>query len=252
MLDAIKRWLRGHNQKPLQPLERETEELARRLDAVYQTMASGDLTRALQRCTVVTDFLNGLAAGEPGADARKLLALGYFDLASAYREMARVPEAETAYAEAVKWLESLQGVPEHTRFAGTQLAACKNHLGLLYMECGPAEKAVAALEEAISRRRVLAQQQPEDGENRIHLGGALCNRAHVARDHGDTAAAKSLYDESIAVIEEAIPPCNCGCRDAIASAFSNRLGHPHWILLGHHFRRNAEEGRALLTEQRPG
>ncbi|QPI48080.1 tetratricopeptide repeat protein [Massilia antarctica] len=107
-----------------------------------------------------------------------------------------------AYGKAIDLLHSIADSDEHKRFAAGQLAACKNQLGLLYMDCGPRDKAIAAFDQAIRQRKALAHQEPGDCWNLVYLGGALCNRAHLARERGEHGEAMKLYDEAIALLAE--------------------------------------------------
>jgi tetratricopeptide (TPR) repeat protein len=194
----------------------------------------------------LVNFLETIRRQADGDDIRAFCAGGYFDLASAYREMGRTADAEANYAVAQSLFSSLLET-QHEQFAWSRLAASKNQLGMLYMDGylqgEPLQKAIPPLDAAINMRRQLADRWPADKQNIVYLAGALCNRAHVARECNDLAVAADLYAESIRIIDAAVPPCTCGCRDAVASSVSEAQGSPHWVMVAAQFRSNAEEGQ---------
>ncbi len=69
------------------------------------------------------------------------------------------------------------------------------------------------------------------------------------RESGKYGSALEFYNESIEILQNAIPPCDCGCRDALVSAISNVKEHPHWILMAHSFLFNAEQGRSFALDE---
>lgn len=140
--------------------------------------------------------------------------------------------------------------PENRPAAVARTAACRNHLGLLSKDAARPEDASEHLQAAAALREELAELRPDDVWNRVFLGGALCNRGHLEREQGRGDVARELYDRAADVLEAAIPPCDCGCRDAAASAFSNVKGHPHWIVMAHAFLANAEAGVRRLDIER--
>ncbi len=232
---------------PHTDLTEEYRQLKTLVNAIDSPIALSDMGGAEARCKDLEAFLVAISTNSAHPDIRKFLAAGYFDLGSAYRRMQRVAEAEKFYAEAIVLLKSLTELRKYKHFADSQLAACKNHLGLLYMDCGPMEKAVASLEEAIALRRGVASQDPDDLENLVYLAGAICNRAHMARDGGDTKAALPLYDEAITTLTEVIPKCGCEREQAMAAALASAAGRPALFMIAHHFRANALDGRRALT-----
>jgi len=259
MIERVKGWIFGGAKKTIPiPVESKTDrqdedveeherQLAALSAAIDPPLAISDIAGAETRCKDLEAFLIALAVDGAGPNLRRLLGNGYFDLGSAYRQMKRVAEAEAAYAKAMGSLESIVQVQRHARFASSQLAACQNHLGLLYMACGPQEKAIAALDDAIRMRRTLATQYPDDCENVVYLGGAICNRAHIARENGEVNAAATLYDEAIATINSVVPDDRAGEREqAMVRALAAAMNNPRWIQLARHFRVNAQNGRQLL------
>ncbi len=238
-LNALKRKLLGRDCS-------QSAKLITLSNAVDRALAANDLDLAKACCAELRSYLESLLPEQSIPVVQRLLGAGYFDLGSGLRQLGMKSEAEESYARSESFLARLSNHRKHRPFALSQLAACKNHFGLLYMELGPREKAVPALDEAIRMRREIAKRLPDDGENRVHLGGALCNRGHVAREMGDSQAAERFYRESMTAISEGIPSCDCGCRESMAMVASKAAGHPHWILLAHRFMANAAQGLIKL------
>jgi tetratricopeptide (TPR) repeat protein len=243
LLRNLSRWLFRRNQS-------ESRELAALSNGIHALLDQGDPKRATEKCASLQRFLDSLAKDRKYPDVRWCVGLGYFDLGFAFRRMLKKPEAEAAYRESIGQLESLTEDRHYSHVASSRLAGCHNHLGLLQMDCGHLEQAIAPLELAIQMRRQVTKKWPGDRENQVYLAGSLCNRAHVASQLGEREAAISWYDESLRVLEKAVPPCECGCRDMIASAVSQAMGHPHWITTAEQFRTNAEAGRRWLTVEK--
>ncbi len=223
--------------------EARTDEFLAAMRAASEYRNSGDTVQASQQCQTMISLLEDITRQCTGIAAQRFVAAGYFDVGSLYREMEHVPEAERCFATAIEKFERLKNNSSQTHFSDSMLAGCQNQLGMLYSDCGPLDKAETALDNAIARRKRIVSEVPDDMENRVYLAGAICNRAHVASKSGQRDAAIALYDQSLQMLDQTIPPCDCGCRDAIAGAMSEAMGHPHWILTAHHFRRNAEAGR---------
>ena len=218
------------------------------LNAATNSWRSGNTALAEQQCQAMIHQLQEIANEQTDITSQRFVAGGFFDVGGVYREMERVPDAERCFAIAIEKFESLSSHFTEARYADSMLAGCQNQLGMLYSDCGPLDQAETALDNAIARRKRIMSEVPDDMENRIYLAGAICNRAHVASKLGQRESAISLYDQSLQLIDETIPPCDCGCRDAIFSAISELNGHPHWVLTAHRFRQNAEAGRRYLTD----
>ncbi|NHZ92219.1 tetratricopeptide repeat protein [Massilia sp. CCM 8733] len=213
-------------------------------DAIDPALASADAPEVDARCNDLAQFLASLEAHSALPAIRRILGAGYVDLGSAYRQIRRVAEAEMAYAKAIGVLQSITHIDEHRLFATAQLAASKNHLGLLYMDCGPQDKAIAAFDDAIAQRKALARQAPGDCWNLVYLGGALCNRAHIARERGEHRAAMALYDEAIALLDELAPDDDCERSQARFAAMS--AAFPGLPEFARQYRVNAQDGKRLL------
>jgi tetratricopeptide (TPR) repeat protein len=224
-----------------------SQELSRLSNAIDPPIAAGDMDTARKRCEEFAEWLASLEKQDDAPETRRLLGAGYYDLGSGYRQMKQRPESEAAYGKAMELLATLAADPDHGYFATGQLAACKNHLGLLYMDVGTPEEAAAALDEAIAMRRDICARHADDHQNTVYLGGALCNRAHLARESGDRATALALYDDAIATITSALPTPEHGIRDAVGRAAFGAMGGAHWINTGQFFLRNARAGRKMVA-----
>ena len=240
LLDIIDGWMN-------RPRKSVIRELVRRFDKVHLAIHSDNVDEADQSCESVAMFLKSPALSRPGPHFMRITAFGFFDLGSAYRQLRNVHQSEACFSEAIRRLSDLKAYPKHVVVATSQLAACQNQLGLLYLACGPIELAIAPFDDAVRQRRAIASLRPFDAENKVYLGGALCNRGHVAREMGDTMAAMTFYDEAISVLNTALPPCTCGCQDAMDAIVAESTGHPHLYDTLNSFVRNAEQGRLLCN-----
>jgi len=229
------------------------DDIAALSSAIEPAFESGDVAVARAACIDLRTYLTDLAAADHDhLEVRKVLGMGWYDLGVSYRDLKDVERAEAAYHAAIIALEPLLESKEHAEDAATQIAASRNHLGLLFMEHGPEGLAAGHLDDAIADREALVELYPHNDANRVFLGGALCNRGHVERHVGRSKAAHAFYLRAIDVLEAVIPPCDCGCRDATAAPLSNVKGHPHWIVMAHTFLCHATAGKSLAEKERRG
>jgi tetratricopeptide (TPR) repeat protein len=112
------------------------------------------------------------------------------------------------------------------------------------MACGPQDKAIQAFDDAIEQRKALARQEPGDCWNQVYLGGALCNRAHIARERGEHRDAMRLYDEAIALLDQLAPEPHCDESQARWRAMS--VAYPGLPEFARQYRVNAQDGKRLL------
>ena len=198
---------------------------------------------AISKCYELQAYLENLESTNTDSfDISRVLGIGYFDLGSSYRVLSIAETAETAYLASMDHLQRAIKSDEHKEFATNQLAACKNHLGLLFMDQGPVGKAIKYLDQAIWDRKYIVDQYPQNMENKVYLAGALCNRGHVERNAGRPKSASIHYKDSIALLEEVLSPYDPENQDAYASAISNAMGHPHWVITAQSFLQNASAG----------
>jgi hypothetical protein len=92
---------------------------------------------------------------------------------------------------------------------------------------------------------------PEDRENVVYLGGALCNRGHASADSEPVLAA-GFYRESLMVLRQPKNMCKCGYWDEERQSWwceqleaVGNLGIP-WVELAPRFIDNAMRGLASL------
>ena len=235
------------DQVDLQELNNTLSELSSAIEASFAAVSMANVQAQCQALRVFLDDLELADHQQAGVD--KLLGMGWYDLGISYRDVKDVKKSDKAYKMAIVSLEKLTDSPKHAEFSVNQIAACRNHLGLLYMEHGPEDKAAEYLDAAISDRESIAKQYPGNEANQVYLGGAACNRGHVERHVERNATAIEYYQRSIKTLEAVIPPCDCGCRDATNANLPNTKGHPDWIVLAHAFLCNAAAGQALAEKE---
>ncbi len=218
------------------------------VDAVFGRQAAGETHAAEKGCAELAAFLNELELNQVSSADKELLGKGLVDLASGYREMSKRAEAEASYAKAIAVWQELGSTKEYSKKAKSQIAACKNQLGLVCDQSGTFALAVQHLNDAVRMRKELMAEFPEDLENRVYLGGALCNRAYLACEMDDKMSAADLFRESIAVIDTALPECTCGCRQLTIAHMEDRLPPwaRHWLQLAEQFKQNAMAGLSSI------
>ena len=54
---------------------------------------------------------------------------------------------------------------------------------------------------ALAMRDGAAEAQPDDAENQLFLGGALCNLGNAYLDRGELATARDYYERAVRIIE---------------------------------------------------
>src|SRR5204862_4413767 len=54
---------------------------------------------------------------------------------------------------------------------------------------------------ALAMREEAAEAHPDDAENQLFLGGALCNLGNVYLERGDLATARAYYERAVPLIE---------------------------------------------------
>ncbi len=224
------------------------------VDAVFGRQAAGDRHAAEKGCAELAAFLKELELNQVSLADKDLLGEGLVDLASGYREMSKWAEAEASFAKAIAVWQELGSSKEYSKKARSQIAACKNQLGLVYDQSGKLDLAVQQLNDAVRMRKELRDAFPEDLENRVYLGGALCNKAYLACETDDRVSAADLFRESIAVIDTALPECTCGCRQLTIAHMEHSLPAwaRHWLQLAEQFRQNAVAGLSSLGVKSSG
>lgn len=202
----------------------------------------GDLEAAESACRSIEVQLADLSSKISSPSHRLALADRYFNFGALLRELKEFGWAERAFQSAIRL--STSASERHPDAACRQLAACQNHLGLLYQETNSLEQSFRAFEEALAHRETLLKTDPKDEENLVYLGGTLCNLGNVACDREEFENALAWYHRSIDILDRSIPGCDCGCRDVQAEIDSFMSGCPSPVLIAHQFLRNALDGRA--------
>lgn len=216
------------------------------VEAVKSAKQRNDATAVAAACAAAFSDFDQKDKVIANLKARWLLGCCFSDVGAEYRELGLRNEAETAYRRGIAVLGPLVSNSRYAHKARSQIAACNNQLGLLYMDTGSLEESGAFFAEAIRIRYELCRTCPQDNENKVYLAGALCNWGNLALQQKRNVEAAAFYQDSVKLLDEAIPRCDCGCRDGIAHALSAAQGFLHWIVLAQQFRRNAQAGLAAL------
>lgn len=133
------------------------------------------------------------------------------------------------------------------------VAACHNHLGLQHLDNHMLVEAAESFDAAIAIRQELLLLFPEDRENEVYLGGALCNRGHASADT-NREIAKDFYERCLSTIRQPIQPCQCSYWDEQRQSWwceqlevlGQILNQP-WVALAPHFIDNAQAGLDKLN-----
>jgi tetratricopeptide (TPR) repeat protein len=187
------------------------------------------------------------------AGRRKKLAAESFGLGQACRQNGNAALAETNFRRVQFLFEDKHPSKSKDSLEDfAVLAASCNHLGLLHLHAGQPEEARPSFDQAIEIRRELNRLSPDDRENQVYLGGALCNRAHSVAD-SDTAAAIDFYQQSLAVLRHPARTCECSYWDEQRQswwcmqleALGDSIGL-QWVFLAPQFIDNATQGLSSL------
>ncbi|WP_395748688.1 tetratricopeptide repeat protein [Prosthecobacter sp.] len=190
---------------------------------------------------------------------RKRLAAASYDVGYDCRRDGNVALAETNFRRVQTLLPNVRP----SRFKRSMetcslIAASHNHLGMLCLDTGRPAEARPSFDRAIAIRKELLRLFPKERENKIYLGGALCNRAHSVAD-SDAAEARDFYQQSLALLRQPDKPCECAYWDeerqswwcAQMEAMANAIGMP-WVFLAPQFIDNAMRGLDSLTPPATG
>jgi hypothetical protein len=193
---------------------------------------------------------------------RKQLAAESFDLGQACRHYGNTGLAETHFRRVQTLLQGKRPTRSKDSLETFALVAgAHNHLGLLCLDADRPMDACPSFDRAIEIRTELQRLFPDDRENRIYLGGALCNRAHAVAD-SNPPEATDYYRRSLAILRQPTRPCECSywdeqrqswwCEQLEAMAEALKL---QWVFLAPQFIDNAMQGLRSLeppsTKQAP-
>lgn len=185
---------------------------------------------------------------------RHRLVCEYYDIACAARAIGAFDLMETCFRGAIEVMTGRRpGRGKRSLGTFSVIAACHNLLGLEHLANQRLSEAAAAFDQAIALRRELQRLFPEDRENVVYLGGALCNRGHAsAATNADLA--KQCYEESLTVLRQPTQICECSywdeerqtwwCEQLEAIGAVTGL---HWVALAPRFIDNAMEGLRALS-----
>ncbi|WP_197441608.1 carbohydrate porin [Thalassoglobus neptunius] len=107
---------------------------------------------------------------------RKYIACESYRLGFRWQELGEFEEAVNSFQRAIDAYDGQRPRKSKDSKAAFQVvAACHNHIGMIYLEVNEFPAATKRFTEAIKLRRELKRLFPEDRENQVYLGGALCN-----------------------------------------------------------------------------
>ena len=144
---------------------------------------------------------------------RRWLIRQSYDVGYVAREIDAAALAERNFRRAIDLMEGKRPRRLKSSLATFAIiAGCHNHLGLLYLDERRVDDAIIAFDAAIALRRELQSLFPQDRENEVYLGGALCNRGYASADIAPELAVK-FYKESLTVLRQPIQTCECSYWD---------------------------------------
>lgn len=134
--------------------------------------------------------------------------------------------AEEVYRRSL-WF--LQRRASDNRFADDQeeaecLAKAHNHLGLFYQDTGRQDRAVVQFSAALEVRDRLARSAPGNCENRVFLGGTLCNLGNAQTDRWLLEDAEKSYGRALHELRDVLPVCCEGLRTVARQFIANVEG----------------------------
>lgn len=187
---------------------------------------------------------------------RRRLVCECYDIGYVSRGIGAFDLVESCFRTAISLMDGRRPRrSQQSRATFNVVAACHNLLGLQYLDERRLADAATAFDEAIRLRRELRRLFPQDRENDVYLGGALCNRGH-ATAAADAEQAAAFYEASLAVLRQPTQTCACSYWDEQRQSWwceqlevlGQALGLP-WVALAPQFIDNATEGlRALGTK----
>jgi tetratricopeptide (TPR) repeat protein len=140
--------------------------------------------------------------------------------------MGRLPEAETAYTDALALLKQLASdFPNRPEFR-QDLASCWNNLGILFHTNDRLKEAEAAFADALALQKQLAAAVPTTRRLRIDLSRSHNNLGNLLRVTGRPKEAEAAYADALALEKQLVAdfPNRPEFRQLLASSHSNLGG----------------------------
>ena len=185
---------------------------------------------------------------------RTQIAAERYDIGCSWRELGEKDLAVHSFEHAISVFDGRR--PHRTKRslrAFAIVASSHNHLGIIHLDQRNLANAVSHFDQAIQLRRELRQLFPDDRENQVYLGGALCNRGLAAREM-NPAAAKGYFEQSLGELRQPTKPCDCSYWDEQRQSWwceqLEALGPmtgAAWVALAPTFIDTAQSGLASLT-----
>ena len=186
---------------------------------------------------------------------RKQIATDSYDVAYSWRELDRPELAITNFQRAIDAFHNKKPRKSKDSLSAFSLvAACHNHIGLIHLDDDNFSLAIANFGDAIQLRRLLKQLFPDNRENQIYLGGALCNLGLAYKPTSPVEAA-DCFRQSLSELQIPDKPCECSYWDEQRQSWwceqleaLGRAAGFAWVDLAPRFIDNAMVGLDGLSE----
>lgn len=223
---------------------------------INELMAQGRKVDIAKKCKHVLKLLRDLQRSKPDDLVSRQIAYAYFDLTEPCEHIGQIKLARQAFVKARDlWTQITDADPRDFE-ARSELAACRNHLGLMALAAGKLAEAELELLAALASRRVLsfiAPDHPDQPMNLVYLAGCVCNLGHVHIERGERDEALRCYDESIRLLGQIVPTAHDPIEQEICELWQNAQaeveGVPHWIPLAQQYLASAAESRARAARE---
>ena len=144
---------------------------------------------------------------------RKQIAIGSYDVACSWRELDHFDSAITNFQRAIDAYDGKSPRGSKDSLAAFMIvASCHNHIGLIHLDAGDHSNAIARFDSVIRLRQRLKELFPDNRENQIYLGGALCNIGLATKPTSNADAAR-YFKKSLNELRIPDKPCECSYWD---------------------------------------
>lgn len=142
------------------------------------------------------------------------IAVESYDIGYSWRELGEADLAAQNFQRAIKAFNGKRPRKSQSSLKSFMVvASCQNHIGLIHLDLkNDDSSAIAWFDEAIKLRRELQNLFPDNRENQIYLGGALCNRG-LATKSTNRDDAKNYFEQSHRELRQPEKPCDCSYWD---------------------------------------
>jgi tetratricopeptide (TPR) repeat protein len=169
-------------------------ELARNLGQANRPVEMEQVSR------IGIKLFSELAAHDKTADYAHLEAALCYDLHTDLRSLGRLDAAEEILRFALRrWLQL------HSKYKGNKLyqhwlAEAVNNVGILCITSGRTDAAIVAYQNALTMRE-QTDRRNDDPENKLSMGGILCNLGNAHRSLGAVSTAREFFEKAIKMMD---------------------------------------------------